>query len=188
MMPARGSPDMPTPRRTTRADVPAITAIANHYARTSAANFATEDEPVDAWLAAFDATAATHPWLVVEDEDGVAGFAKASPWKGRCAYAHAVEVTVYLRPDALRRGLGRALYDRLFAILQAQGYRTALAGITLPNPGSVRLHEAMGMTRAAVFEAVGFKFGAWHDVGYWQVRWGEGAPGPVRSVDAVLAG
>ena len=176
---------MPTPRRATRADVPAITAISNHYARVSAINFATRDEPVDDWLQSFDATQHTHPWLVAPGPTGVLGFAKASPWKGRCAYNHAVEVTIYLHPDAVGQGLGRALYNRLFARLQAQGYRTALAGITLPNPASVRLHEAMGMVQVARFQGVGFKRGPWHDVGYWQVQWGDGPPGPVRRVEDV---
>ena len=81
-----------------------------------------------------------------------------------------------------RRGLGRALYRRLFGTLEAQGYRSALAGITQPNDASVKLHESFGMRRVALFEGIGWKFGRWHDVGYWQLCFGQGEPGGIRTV------
>jgi phosphinothricin acetyltransferase len=126
---------------------------------------------------------------VAVDATAIAGFAKASPWKGRCAYAHSAETTVYLAADARGRGVGRALYEKLFAMLRAQGFRTLLAGITLPNEPSVRLHESMGMKRIALLERVGWKFDRWHDVGYWQVHLGESdeAPSPIRTVLEVAA-
>ena len=171
------------------ADLPAILDISNHYALTSPANFAVEPEPLDAWRDSWERTHATHPWLVAADGDMILGFAKAGPWKGRCAYDHAVETSVYLHHEHLGRGLGRRLYDRLFTIVEQQGYRVAIGGITLPNPASVALHEAMGMRCAATFERIGWKFGGWHDVGYWQRDLGEvGAPpGPIRTVQEVMA-
>ncbi len=174
----------------TRADLPAILAISNHYALTTSANFAVEPEPLEQWQRDFDAMHERYPWLVaIDSKMNVIGFAKASPWKGRCAYAHSAEITVYLQPELRSRGIGRALYDRLFAILRAQGYRTALAGITLPNDVSVRLHEAMGMKRVALLERVGWKFDRWHDVGYWQVQLidDDAPPASIELVQDVIA-
>lgn len=175
-------------------DVAAILEISNHYARTTPANFAVEPEPLDMWLQSFDATHEMYPWLVAmsadEQSGAIIGFAKASPWKGRCAYTFAAETSVYIAPDACGRGVGRALYDRLFATLRAQGYRTLLAGITLPNEASVRLHEDMGMKRVALLERVGWKFDRWHDVGYWQVHLDaadEPAPQRIRPVREVFS-
>ena len=172
---------MHTIRRAQPDDLAAILALSNHYAATPAANFAVEPESLDAWQRSFEQTHNTHPWLVAIDDGGDAaliGFAKASPWKGRCAYEFAAEVTVYVAPNQHGRGIGRALYERLFEVLRAQGYRTLLGGITLPNDASVRLHEAMGMHRAALFEQIGWKFGTWHDVGYWLINFAGDSPPP----------
>lgn len=149
-------------------DLPAILAISNEAALHTVANFAAEPEPLSEWQEAYRTTADTHPWLVAAGNSGLLGFAKASPWSARCAYDYSVEVTVYVDPTQHRRGIGRALYGKLFEILTLQGYRSAIAGITLPNEASVGLHERFGMSRVATFESVGWKFGKWHDVGYWQ--------------------
>ncbi|MHC4908774.1 MAG: GNAT family N-acetyltransferase [Planctomycetota bacterium] len=160
-----------------RADVPAVLAISNRAARHTPANFATEPESCDDWLKAFDTEAARCPWFVaVDPDDAIVGFAKASPWKGRCAYQYSVEITVYVHPDHHRRGIGRALYEALFPAIEALGYRTLIAGITLPNDASVALHERMGMRQVARFERVGWKLDAWHDVGYWQLNLGGSEP------------
>ncbi|MCP3905486.1 MAG: N-acetyltransferase [Planctomycetes bacterium] len=174
-------------RRATLDDVPEMLAISNHYAAVTAANFAIEPERLADWEASFRETHERYPWLVAADDDVVAGFAKASPWKGRCAYVYSAEITVYVCSSHHRRGVGRALYDRLLATLRAQGYRSALGGISLPNPASIALHEAVGMERVAVLRRIGWKFDRWHDVGYWQAQLvdADTAPGPVRSVSEV---
>ncbi|HTI35288.1 MAG TPA: GNAT family N-acetyltransferase, partial [Miltoncostaea sp.] len=92
------------------------------------------------------------------------------------AYRWAAETAVYVDPGHHRRGVGRRLYAALLAQLREQGVRTACAGITLPNPGSVALHESMGFAPVGVFRRVGWKHGAWHDVGWWQIDLG-GADG-----------
>ncbi|MHC5114134.1 MAG: GNAT family N-acetyltransferase [Planctomycetota bacterium] len=163
-------------RLATLDDVAAILEISNHYAAETPANFAIEPESPADWEATFRATHEQYPWLVAVADGEVVGWAKASPWKGRCAYAYSAEVSVYIRPTHHRRGIGRALYDRLLATLRAQGYRSAIGGITLPNDASVALHESFGMERAAVFRSVGWKFERWHDVGYWQVQFDDGPP------------
>jgi phosphinothricin acetyltransferase len=112
--------------------------------------------------------AAAHLWLVAVEDGAVVGYAYGGRHRERAAYRLTVEVSVYLAPAARGRGLGRALYTELFTALAERGFRTALAGVTLPNAASVGLHEAMGFTPVGVFRAVGWKFGAWHDVGWWQ--------------------
>lgn len=159
-----------TVRLATRDDLPGILAISNWAALNTPANFAIEPETLQAWQADYDRTHEMFPWLVATgDVDAVIGFAKASPWKGRCAYEWTAETTVYVVPDRHRRGIGTALYTRLVEILRAQGYRTLLGGITQPNPPSVRLHEMLGFRKVALLERVGWKFGKWHDVGYWEL-------------------
>ncbi len=157
-------------RLATPSDLPAILAISNWAALNTAANFAIKPETPDAWQADYDETREMFPWLVAADEDGaVAGFAKAGPWQGRCAYEWTAETTVYVSPDQLGKRIGTALYTRLIETLRAQGYRTLLGGITQPNAASVRLHEALGFRRVAMLEGIGWKFDRWHDVGYWQL-------------------
>lgn len=171
-------------------DLPAIVDLSNHYARTTAANFAVEPESPAMWRESFAATSALHPWLVAADDEGTfLGFAKSSPWKGRCAYNWSAEVTVYVHPDHHGVGIGRTLYTRLIETLRAQGYRTLLGGITQPNAASVRLHESLGFRKVALFERVGFKFGKWWDVGYWELQLDASATAPaaIRPVAQVAS-
>lgn len=123
------------------------------------------------------------PWLVF-DERGVLGYAYASKHRERAAYQWCVDVSVYVAEDPRRRGVGRALYASLLALLRLQGFYAAHAGITLPNAGSVALHEAVGFRRVALYPAVGFKMGAWYDVGWWQLELKPraGTPLPPRSL------
>ncbi len=109
------------------------------------------------------------PWLVCELDGELLGYAYAGPYRSRTAYQWCVEVTVYVHPARQRRGAGRALYASLFAILARQGYFNAYAVITLPNPASVGLHEALGFQPIGVFPKVAFKRGEWMDIGWWQL-------------------
>lgn len=104
------------------------------------------------------------PWIVCETGNRVLGYAYAGIHNERAAYQWSVNVSVYVRKDVHRAGVGRALYTSLFAILMLQGFHNAYAGITLPNPASVGLHHAFGFTSVGVYRKVGYKFGAWHDV------------------------
>jgi phosphinothricin acetyltransferase len=110
-----------------------------------------------------------YPWLVAEIAGQVAGYVYASQHRERAAYRWAVEVTAYIGANFQRRGLGRVLYTSLFDILREQNYYRAYAGITIPNPASVCLHEALGFELIGVYRSVGFKLGQWLDVGWWQL-------------------
>jgi len=121
---------------------------------------------------------AQYPWLVREEDNVVIGYAYASPHRDRWAYQWSVDVCVYVDSTAHRRGTGRALYTSLFAVLVLQGYRNAYAGIALPNPASEGLHLAVGFEKVGVYHRVGYKFGAWHDVAWFERQLGERVTDP----------
>jgi L-amino acid N-acyltransferase YncA len=108
------------------------------------------------------------PWLVAEVAGQILGYAYASKWKGRCAYRLSTEITVYLERSQVGLGLGSRLYGDLLPRLEERGMHVVIGGIALPNPASVALHEKFGLGKVAHFAEVGFKFGRWIDVGYWQ--------------------
>ena len=111
----------------------------------------------------------SHAWLVSETADGtVTGYAYGSPHREREAYRTSCDVGIYIDPAYARAGTGRALYDALFSLLAEQDYHAAFAGIALPNAASIGLHEAMGFTLVGIYREVGWKMGAWRDVGWWQ--------------------
>ena len=156
-------------RPATATDSRRIAAIYNHYILNSTVTF--EEEAVSVAdmagrIAEVESDAL--PWLIAERDGQVVGYAYASKWKGRCAYRFSVESTIYLAAGMGGHGIGSLLYAALLAQLKEQGLHTVIGGIALPNPGSIALHEKFGMTRVAQFKEVGFKFGQWIDVGYWQ--------------------
>jgi len=111
------------------------------------------------------------PWLVGLDAAGrVIGYAYASPHHERAAYRWSVNVAIYIDAAHHRRGVGRRLYASLFTLLRMQGFYLAHAGITLPNASSVGLHEALGFRPVGIYRNVGWKLGAWRDVGWWQLE------------------
>ncbi len=115
-------------------------------------------------------TGSSLPWLVAEDGGVVIGYAYAGKWNVRSAYRHTVESTVYLSHSSVSKGWGIGLYTALFDRLRQKSIHTVIGGITLPNPASVALHEKFGMKKVAHFSEVGYKFGQWLDVGYWQTE------------------
>jgi phosphinothricin acetyltransferase len=156
-------------RPATPDDAAAIQAIYAPIVRDTAISFETDVPGVDEMRARIVATTAQYPWLVGLDEAGqVCGYVYASRYAERQAYRWSVGVTAYVRSDQRGRGVGRTLYRELLAQLTALGYCQAYAGITLPNPASVGLHEAVGFTPVGVFAGAGHKLGRWYDVGYWQ--------------------
>jgi phosphinothricin acetyltransferase len=122
------------------------------------------------------------PWLVAANGEDVLGYVYAGAHKERPAYRWSVDVTVYLAEAARRRGVGRRLYTALFGILRQQGFRSAFAGIALPNDPSVGLHEALGFQPIGVYEDVGFKMGGWRAVKWWRLGLGHGSGEPTEPV------
>ncbi|MET0557767.1 MAG: arsinothricin resistance N-acetyltransferase ArsN1 family B [Solirubrobacterales bacterium] len=155
-----------------RRDAAACAAIYAPHVNGSPVSF--EEAPPDgAEMAARIATIqATHPWLVAEDGEEVVGFAYGVQHRTRHAYRWSTDVSVYVGDGARRAGVGRALYVELLARLRDQGFQMAYAGIALPNEASVDLHESFGFEPVDVYHRVGWKAGAWRDVGWWQLRIG----------------
>lgn len=156
-------------RAATSADVEQIAEIYNHYVLTSTITF--EEEPVDVPEMArrvLDVRSIPLPWLVAVTDSEVAGYAYASRWRARTAYRFSVEATVYLRAGQVQKGIGSELYRHLIAALQVAGVHAVIGGVALPNDASLRLHEKLGFDKVAHFKEVGFKFGRWIDVTYWE--------------------
>ncbi len=152
-------------------DASRISAIYNHYIEHTVVTF--EEEVITAseiTKRIRKITADGLPWFVAEDRAGnILGYAYAAKWRDRFSYRFSVEVTVYLDPMYISKGLGTKLYQVLFDELKRKNIHSAIGGITLPNEGSVALHEKFGMAKVAHFNEVGLKFDRWLDVGYWQV-------------------
>jgi len=158
-------------RQAENSDSQRIADIYNHYITSSVVTFEEQTVTAGEITGRIQETKAGQlPYIVAESDGEIVGYAYASKWKGRCAYKFSAEVTVYLSPDATAQGHGTRLYEVLFSELRKRSYHIAIAGIALPNPVSVALHERFGMEKVAHFKEVGFKFGRWVDVGYWQVK------------------
>jgi phosphinothricin acetyltransferase len=123
------------------------------------------------------------PWLVSEQNGRIDGYAYASPHRSRAAYRWSVDVSAYIRDGMQRRGIGRRLYAALLPLLARQGFRSAFAGIALPNDASVRLHERMGFAPIGIYRDVGFKLGAWRDVGWWGKALNASPDEPIEPLD-----
>jgi len=151
-------------------DDESIARIYNHYILNSTATF--EERTVSSQDMAERIRAVqadSLPWLVAESSGTLVGYACASKWKTRSAYRYSVESTVYVEPASCGVGIGSRLYDALLSELRQGQVHVVIGGIALPNEASIRLHEKLGFRKVAHFEEVGFKFGQWVDVGYWQL-------------------
>jgi phosphinothricin acetyltransferase len=163
-------------RDATAADAADLLAIYAPFVRDTAVSFEVEPPGAVEFAARIEASLARWAWLVAERGGRAVGYAYAGEHRVRGAYRYSVETSVYL--DAAHRGdgLGSQLYRALLPRLAARGLCNAYAGITLPNEASVRLHERIGFEAIGVFRRVGWKFGAWHDVGWWHLPLREAPP------------
>jgi L-amino acid N-acyltransferase YncA len=148
------------------------------YVRDTAVSFEERVPTVREFVQRVQEVSAAHTWLVFEQEGRIAGFAYGSSHRARAAYRWAVDVTVYVALDWHRRGVGRQLYSELMPRLRRQGFRVACAGITLPNEASIGLHRALGFQPIGVYQRIGFKHGAWHDVSWWRLELAPGDTDP----------
>jgi L-amino acid N-acyltransferase YncA len=156
------------------ADAAACAAIYAPFVSGSATSFEELAPTAETFAARITQTLEAFPFLIADADGRVAGFAYAGPHRARAAYRWSAEVSVYIDADFRRQGVGRSLYDELLTLLTRQGLTLALAGITLPNDASVALHEAVGFRSVGIYRRVGFKAGAWRDVGWWQLPLGDG--------------
>jgi phosphinothricin acetyltransferase len=150
-------------------DAQAIADIYNFFVSTSTITFEEETVPASEIARRIEAVqSAGLAWLVAEEAGVLCGYTHAKPWRPPGAYRFSVEITVYVEPRCVRRGIGSMLYTQLFSFLWARGVHAVIGGIALPNDPSVALHEKFGLRKVAHFQEVGFKFGRWIDVGYWE--------------------
>ncbi len=156
-------------RPATEADAQAICNIYNPYISDTIITFEEEPVAVEEMTQRIHETISSLPWIVIEDEGQVVGYAYASRWKSRCAYRYSVETTVYLSNAATGKGFGSLLYEHLIAELRQRSIHSLIGGIALPNAASVSLHEKFGFEKVAHFKEVGWKFNQWIDVGYWEL-------------------
>jgi len=155
-------------RDASAADAGACAAIYAPYVTDSAITFEIDPPGPEEMASRIAQAQSTHAWLVAEDEGRVVGYAYGGPMKPRAAYRWSCEVSVYLEPGRRRTGAGRALYEALFTRLTERGYRTAVAGMTLPNPASEGLHKSLGFEPIGTYRNIGWKLDNWHDVAWVQ--------------------
>jgi L-amino acid N-acyltransferase YncA len=157
-------------RSATANDSEALARIYNYYVRETIVTFEEEEISSQQMAARIeDVAGAALPWLLAEDQGVIVGYASASKWKVRSAYRFSVETTIYLDPERFGKGIGTRLYRELLSLLRPRSIHSVIGGIALPNAASVALHESLGFAKVAHFKEVGFKFGRWVDVGYWQL-------------------
>jgi L-amino acid N-acyltransferase YncA len=150
-------------------DAEQVLAIYRPFCTDSIVSFELEPPSLDEMCGRIATTMETLPWLVCEKAGEIRGYVYASRHRARAAYQWSVDVTAYVREGYRRMGIGRGLYTSLFKVLTMQGYFNAYAGIALPNSGSVALHESVGFQSVGIYRNVGYKLGAWRDVGWWQL-------------------
>jgi len=151
-----------------RDDANEIAAIYRPFVESTIISFETVAPEPHEMADRIAATLTRYPWLVCESDGEIAGYAYATKHRERKAYQWSVDTSAYVHPRYWRRGIGGGLYRSLFAVLSAQGFVNAYAGIALPNPASVGLHESAGFQPVGIYRSVGYKLGAWHDVGWWE--------------------
>jgi phosphinothricin acetyltransferase len=157
-----------TIRRATPHDAVGVATIYAPIVRDTAISFEIDPPGAGELARRIETVGAAAPWLVCELAGRLLGYAYAGSHRVRPAYRWSVDVSVYVHPDHQRRGVGAALYTALLGTLETQGFHRAYAGITLPNAASVALHEGLGFRALGVYREVGYKCGAWHDVGWWE--------------------
>jgi phosphinothricin acetyltransferase len=155
-------------RGATPEDAKEMLAIYAPYVEGSVISFEFNTPSEEEFKQRIQQTLPTAPWLVYVVEGEIAGYAYAARHRERAAYQWAANVSVYVKANYQRMGIGRFLYESLFKALTEMGYYHAFGGITMPNDASVKLHESLGFTLVGTYKNVGYKCGAWHDVSWWQ--------------------
>ncbi len=150
-------------------DLQSIVDILNYYVKNDACIFQVEPYTFDEIEKKLEIIQATYPIFIEEKDNKVIGFAYGARWRDKPAYAKSVETTIYVHPDYLHAGIGEPLYRKLIETLTQMNFHLLVAGMTMPNLGSQRLHEKLGFEKVGEFKEAGMKFGKWHNVGFWQM-------------------
>ena len=158
------------------ADLPQILAIYGPYVTNTAHSLEYSVPSLDEFTRRYLDITRQFPWLVWEEDGQILGYAYGSLPFGRAGYRWCAEASVYLHPQALRRGIGTRLYAALEEILRRQGYRTVYVIITGTNETSLAFHKAVGYHHTARFPLCGYKFDTWLDV-IWMEK-------PLAAVDS----
>lgn len=167
-----------TVRPITKNDTGAVLDIYRAYVLTTAITFEYDVPTEDEFLQRIAINTIDYPWLVCVDNDNIVGYAYGSKHRYKTAYQWSPESTIYLSAEAQGKGIGRVLYETLFAILKLQGYFNVYAGVALPNDKSERLHRALGFIEIGDFKKIGYKLGQWHDVRWFQLHLAEHIDNP----------
>jgi phosphinothricin acetyltransferase len=150
-------------------DITEIVEILNYYVKNDACIFQVEPYLIEEIDAKFKSITPKYPFFVQEYKGKVVGFAYGARWRDKPAYAKSVETTIYVHPEYKHSGIGEPLYKKLIETLTQMEFHLLVAGMTMPNPGSQRLHEKLGFEKVGEFKDAGMKFGQWHNVGFWQM-------------------
>ncbi|HYF82987.1 MAG TPA: arsinothricin resistance N-acetyltransferase ArsN1 family B [Clostridia bacterium] len=156
-------------RLATTHDAEQILDIYTPYVQNTTISFETIVPSVEEMATRIEHVLENNPWIVLIEGNSILGYAYASKHRERAAYRWAVDISIYIRQDCRGKGAGKALYTALISILKLQGYYNVYAGICLPNEASVGIHEYFGFKKIAQYNNVGYKFGQWHDVGWWEL-------------------
>ena len=179
---------IPAIRMASPADASEVLAIYAPFVVKTSVSFETDPPSIEEVARRISTTLPEFPWLVCEYDGRLVGYAYAGRFRARPAYRWTVETAVYVRDGFHGQRVGTAIYSSLLACLRLQGLRTAVAGITLPNEASARLHQRLGFQLVGVFHHVGHKLGVWHDVAWWErtlQELPEPPPEPLRCAQAV---
>lgn len=161
-----------------KADAEALLRIYRVFVTDTVVSFELEPPSVAEFEQRIATAQSRWAWLVAERDKEVVGYAYATSYRSRAAYQWSVETSTYVHAAQRGQGVATLLYRRLLGLLAEKGYCTAYAGIALPNEASIALHKALGFIEVGVFRRAGRKFGAWHDVSWWQRALREEPPVP----------
>jgi phosphinothricin acetyltransferase len=150
-------------------DAKNIAGIYNYYVRETVITFEERPVSIGEMAGRIAAVGAKYPWLVLEEDGDIAGYAYVNTWKERYAYRYAAELSIYLKAGLDGKGRGTELMGALLGAVRKTELHALVGGITLPNEKSVALHEKFGFVKIAQFNEIGFKLGRWLDVGYWEL-------------------
>jgi len=150
-------------------DAAQIAEIYNYYIKNTHQTFETEALSAEDMRERIIEFSENYPYVVAEEDGRIYGYAFATQFKMRQAYEFSAEVSIYVNANEKQKGMGSLLYERLFEELRQTDIHALVAGISLPNDGSVRFHEKLGFEKVAHFKQVGYKLGRWVDVGYWEL-------------------